>query len=99
MRDKTYGLTASYFTVSGTADATLYGTRTGLPNADGYTLEADWLPFNKNGGPSFYPMSSLKFSLQYVGYTKFDGAKLNYDGTGRNASANNTLFLQAWLVF
>ena len=99
MRDKTYGLTASYFTVSGTADPTLYGTRTGLPNSDGYILEADWLPFNKNGGPSFYPMSSLKFSLQYVGYTKFDGAKLNYDGTGRNASANNTLFLQAWLVF
>ena len=99
LRDKTYGLTASYFAVSGTADPTLYGTRTGLPNSNGYILEADWLPFNKNGGPSFYPMSSLKLALQYIGYTKFDGAKLNYDGSGRNASANDTLFLEAWLVF
>ena len=99
LRDKTYGFEASYFAISGRADATLYGTRTGLPDSNGYILEADWLPFNKNGGPSFYPMSSLKLSLQYVGYTKFDGAKTNYDGSGRNASDNNTLFLQAWLVF
>ncbi len=99
MRDKTYGLTASYFTVSGSVDPTLYGTRTGLPNSNGYIVEADWLPFNKNGGPSFYPMSSLKLALQYIGYTEFDGAKLNYDGSGRNASANDTLFLEAWLAF
>ncbi len=99
MRDKTYGLEAGYFSTTGTGDPALYGTRTGYPNSNGYILEADWLPFNKNGGPSFYPMSSLKLSLQYVGYTKFDGAKTNYDGSGRNASDNNTLFLQAWLVF
>jgi hypothetical protein len=99
LRDKTYGLEASYFSITGTGDPTLYGTRTGSPDSNGYILEADWLPFNKNGGPSFYPMSSLKLSLQYVGYTKFDGAKQNYDGSGRNASDNDTLFLQAWLAF
>lgn len=99
MRDKTYGLTASYFSVTGSGDPTLYGTRTGLPDSNGYILEADWLPFNKNGGPSFWPMSSLKLALQYTGYTKFDGAKLNYDGSGRSASANDTLFLEGWLAF
>ena len=99
LRDKTYGFDVSYFAITGTGDPALYGTRTGLPDGDGYILEADWLPFNKNGGPSFYPTSSLKLSLQYIAYTKFDGAKLNYDGNGRNASDNNTLYLQAWLVF
>jgi hypothetical protein len=32
-------------------------------------------------------------------YTKFNGARNNYDGSGRNASDNNTLYLLAWLVF
>jgi len=29
-------------------------------------------------------------------YDKFDGASSNYDGAGRNASDNNTLFLFLW---
>jgi len=37
--------------------------------------------------------------LQYTGYGKFNGAKNNYDGTGRNAKDNNTLFLDLWLAF
>ena len=36
---------------------------------------------------------------QYVIYNKFDGASHNYDGTGRNASDNNTLYLYLWLAF
>jgi hypothetical protein len=37
--------------------------------------------------------------LQYVLYNKFDGAAINYDGLGTNASANNTLYLYAWFAF
>ena len=37
--------------------------------------------------------------LQYTGYGKFDGAKTNYDGTGRNARDNNTLFFNVWVAF
>jgi hypothetical protein len=37
--------------------------------------------------------------LQYTNYTKFNGASSNYDGNGRNAKDNNTLFLNAWFAF
>jgi len=32
-------------------------------------------------------------------YNRFNGSQRNYDGAGRNASDNNTLYLQAWLAF
>jgi hypothetical protein len=37
--------------------------------------------------------------LQYTGYWKFDGASKNYDGNGRNAHDNNTLFFDVWVAF
>ena len=33
------------------------------------------------------------------GYTKFNGASTNYDGNGRNARDNNTLFFNVWVAF
>ncbi|MEO6876271.1 MAG: cytochrome C, partial [Opitutaceae bacterium] len=56
-------------------------------------------PFNKGGGPVFWPQSNVKLSLQYTAYGKFDGAHTNYDGSGRSARDNNTLYLEAWIVF
>ena len=41
----------------------------------------------------------MKFGLQYVHYNKFNGAASNYDGAGRNAGDNNTIFAYAWLAF
>ena len=38
------------------------------------------------------PWEKIKISLQYVIYNKFNGAQSNYDGSGRNASDNNTLY-------
>ena len=32
-------------------------------------------------------------------YNKFNGASDNYDGAGRNASDNNTLYLLSWINF
>jgi hypothetical protein len=40
----------------------------------------------------------VRVGFQYTVYTKYDGASTNYDGTGRNASDNNTLYLFAWLA-
>jgi hypothetical protein len=37
--------------------------------------------------------------MQYTGYLRFNGAQNNYDGFGRNASSNNTVFLLARFVF
>ena len=37
--------------------------------------------------------------LQYTGYRKFNGGNDNYDGFGRSAKDNNTLFLNVWLAY
>lgn len=100
LHDQTYGLNAQYFVMNGDKDALHYAdSANGSPDSSGWVLEADYLPFNKNGGPAFWPKSNVKFSVQYVMYDKFDGASNNYDGSGRDASDNNTLFLQSWIVF
>jgi hypothetical protein len=90
--DKTWQFTAGYSNLRGNADAAYYGTDTGSPDSNWVTLQVDWLPYNKNGGPSLWPWFNPKLSLQYVAYNRFDG-------TTSGASDNNTLYLQAWLVF
>jgi hypothetical protein len=98
--DKTYGLTAQYFTLSGSGDELLYsGSATGSPASAGYVLQASYLPLNKNGGPAQWNRSNVKFSLQYTAYSRFDGARSNYDGNGANAKDNNTLYFEAWIMF
>lgn len=102
--ENTYGAMVGYFAVHGSKDATLYvpgavtGSASGSPDSRGWILEAEYMPFN-NGGPEFWPWFNTKFALQYTAYTKFNGGKDNYDGSGRNASDNNTLFLLAWTAF
>lgn len=89
----TVGGTVAYFTTTGTRDELLYspgevgGSRTGRPDSNGFIFQLDYLPWEK-----------LKFSAQYTLYNKFNGAKSNYDGFGRDASDNNTFYLLAWLA-
>jgi hypothetical protein len=98
--DKTYGASVQYFVYNGSSDALLYGgSQTGSPFSDGFVLQATWLPFNKGGGPSFWPRSNIKCSLQYTVYNRFNGARTNYDGAGSNAQDNNTLYAEVWIVF
>lgn len=102
--DQTYGGTIGYFNINGSGDPLLYapGPITGFaanrPNSTGWIAELDYIPFNY-GGPSPWPWLNVKLGLQYIYYTDFNGAASNYDGSGRNASDNNTLFLFAWLAF
>ena len=62
-------------------------------------LQANYLPWNKGGGPEFWPRSNVKLSLQYTIYHTFNGARTNYDGAGANTRDNNTLYLEARIVF
>ncbi len=88
------GLSLGFFTISGNSNKGIYipqainGSRTGAPNSSGFIGEVDYLPW-----------LNTKFSIQYVLYNKFNGAQTNYDGLGRNAADNNTLYLLAWLMF
>lgn len=101
---KTYGLTLGLFNVGGSADAALYGVGAdtgfadGSPDSAGYILQADWTPFGKSDSWG-QPWANLRLGLQYTWYTKFNGAKTNYDGNGRNASDNNTLLAFLWTSF
>lgn len=98
--DKTYGGDLQYFLIDGDKDPLLYSdSRTGSPTSDGWIIQLDYLPINKSGGPSFWKYSNVKFSLQYWIYNRFDGSRNNYDGSGRDAQDNDTLYLQAWIVF
>lgn len=73
------------------------GSANGKPNSNAFIVEADWIPFGKEGSWA-RPFVNLKIGLQYVIYTQFNGGNANYDGFGRNASGNNTLFLYAWMA-
>ena len=51
------------------------------PDSASYTLQAAYLPWQ-----------NTKFTVSYIGYTRFDGDTAN-------SSDNNTLFLHAWLMW
>jgi hypothetical protein len=84
------------FNVSGSSDTTLYGPN-GKPDSNGYLLQFEYVPFGKVDSP-YRPWLNVRVGLQYTGYSKFDGASSNYDGSGRNASDNNTLFGFLWVA-
>ena len=101
----TYGLSAGIFGVNGKKDMTYYntgdadtGSVKGSPDTRGYILQADYTPWGKDDSWGS-PWANLKVGLQYTGYTKFNGSKNNYDGNGRDAKDNNTLFAFAWISF
>ncbi len=91
--DKTYGAAVQVFNVNGSLDQLLYpGSASGSADSNGYVFQLNYMPFNKSGGPAFWSKSNVKFSVQYVVYKHFDG-------TAQSASANNTLYLEAWIMF
>jgi hypothetical protein len=82
-----WGGSVGYASTTGNANAALYAP-TNSPTTTAWAFEVDYLPWQ-----------NLKLALQYTLYTKFNGASSNYDGNGRNASDNNTLYIFAWFAF
>jgi hypothetical protein len=80
-----FGGTAGYFSTTGSTDSIL--TPNG-PDTNGWIAEFNYLPW-----------LNIKLSLQYTAYTKFGGLSVNYDGAGRNAKDNDTLYALAWLSY
>jgi hypothetical protein len=64
------------------------GNVSGNPATSGITYEAFWIP-----------KQNIRIGAQYTAYSKFNGASDNYDGYGRNAKDNNTLFAYIWFVY
>ncbi len=89
-----YAATFGVFNTTGTTDPLLFpqaavtGSASGDPRSRGYIANA-----------SYWPVQNVQLALQYTGYLKFNGGGNNYDGAGRNASGNNSLYMLLWLVF
>ena len=89
-----YTGTLGMFNTGGTVDSVLYapgavsGSANGDPRGAGYIANF-----------SFWPWQNLQLAAQYTGYTRFNGGTINYDGSGRNAGANNTVYLDAKIIF
>ncbi|MDA8107662.1 MAG: cytochrome C [Betaproteobacteria bacterium] len=88
-----YGATLGYFASNGSEDATLYGGAGSLnnkPDTSGYILEADYMPWDY-----------VRVMLQYTAYNKYLGGSTYTDPGGglRNASDNNSVFLNLWVAY
>jgi hypothetical protein len=92
-----FGGSISHFSTTGSVDTGLYPagpapgvvtSANGSPDTRGWILEANYLPW-----------LNTKLSLQYITYSQFNGGNSNYDGFGRDASANGSTYLLLWLAF
>jgi hypothetical protein len=89
-----YTGTFGWFHTTGTSDLGLYpsgavsGNFNGDPRGSGYIANV-----------TYWPWQNLMLGAQYTGYTRFNGAANNYDSFGRNANSNNTIYLDAKVIF
>lgn len=101
---QTFSAGLGLFDVRGDRDLALYapaplsGSLSGSPDTRGGTLQLEYVPFGKIDSWA-HPWVNLRLGLQYTVYSRFNGGTANYDGFGRSASGNNSLFLFAWLAF
>lgn len=64
------------------------GNLSGNPATRGMTFEAFWTP-----------VQYMRIGAQYTVYSRYNGASQNYDGFGRNARDNNSLFIYLWAAY
>jgi hypothetical protein len=89
-----YAATVGWFNLTGTSDSVLFGQAPVIGNLNGDPHSAGYI-----ANFSWWPVQNVGLTLQYTGYTRFDGGATNYDGALRNASSNNALYLLARFVF
>ncbi len=94
-----FGGTFGLFDTFGSADPLLYANNLGFkPNSSGATLQIDGTLY-PNGGSPLGKRFNLRAGIQFTAYNKFDGGRTNFDGSGRNASDNNTTRIFLWLAY
>ena len=89
-----YSGTFGWFDTHGTPDTLLYPSGPVSGNANGDPRSAGYI-----ANVSYWPWQNLQLAAQYTAYTRFNGAANNYDGAGRSASDNNTVYLAARIIF
>ena len=96
-----YGVSLAYASVNGSPDTIAYNSS---PDSFGNPVPFGNLgntPNTKLWVPEIFwtPIQNVRIGLQYYKFTEYNGASGNYDGNGRNASDNNTLFFYVWGAF
>lgn len=92
--ERMIGGSLGWFDITGGSDSLLYapvpvtGSVTNSPDSRGLIGEINYLPW-----------LNTRLQLQYLRYSKFNGSASNYDGAGRSAADNDTLYLLAWVNF
>ncbi|MFO1465467.1 MAG: hypothetical protein U1F35_03345 [Steroidobacteraceae bacterium] len=84
------------FSTTGSMDAALYPagdpgvvvSANGRPDTRGFMAELNYMPW-----------LNTKLSLQYTAYSRFNGSRDDYDGFGRKASDNNTVYALIWFAY
>ena len=88
--DRKYGASLAYFNTTGSNDAFAFNSSSNpvtKPDTQSYVIQLDYNPW-----------TFARVSLQYTGYTKFDGSR-EVDGLGLKPSDRNTLLLSTWFAF
>ncbi|MBI3230136.1 MAG: cytochrome C, partial [Burkholderiales bacterium] len=98
-----YGVTLGYFATTGDADCARYCLKDeeGAPllGSDGQPLGAKPDTRGTMFEVSYTPFQNLRLAAQYTAFNKFNGTGSNYDGNGRKASDNNTMYVYAWFAY
>ncbi len=101
---QTWAATLAWFEATGNVDPLFYpsgsvtGSANGSPDSVGYALGIECIPFGKLSSLA-RPYLNLRAGLQYTIYSRFNGGTSNYDGEGRSASQNDTLYGYIWIAF
>ncbi|SFI79200.1 cytochrome C [Nitrosomonas sp. Nm34] len=102
---QTYSLNLGYVQNAGTSDNIIYaaedpisGSMAGRPNSQAFMAEVSYTPFGKSTS-LLSTLANLRLAALYTHYFRFNGGNTNYDGFGRNAAGNDSIYLNAWLAF
>ncbi|MGA2559210.1 MAG: hypothetical protein ABSF17_05985 [Terracidiphilus sp.] len=83
-----------WFLTDGTNDPLLYAPAAVSGSANGGARSEGFI-----SNVSYWPFQNLDLAVQYTNYTRFNGGSTDYDGSGRAAGDNNTVYLLARFVF
>ena len=100
-----YGGSLAYFNITGNVNS--------MNQTTGYDDTGELLPAgshtgNLSGSPDtrglvsevfWTPIQYVRVGAQFTAFSKFNGTSTNYDGFGRNAKDNNSLFLYVWAAY
>lgn len=89
-----YSAGLGWFNDGGAPDPLLYqgagvaGSANGSPASSGLIAQA-----------GYWPVQNIELLASFTHYEKFDGARTDYNGAGRNAADNDTAYFLLWMVF